>query len=586
MGIKLGLDVGTEFITASLLNGDQRRNAFSRQVGDKIPAIIVAYRDNDQWKFKYGQEAVDAMESDQRPRGGGERRHFATTKPLKFYLRTGEKNLLINTSIHGEEVGTVESIVKPFFETIFKEIKNGLIDRDLNEEIEVIAVGYPNDRTADSANYYTALINYIKQAYECVFAGTEPPTVLVRAEAYYAAELLRRINILSEGEIALVVDIGAGTTDFAFVRIGDNFNIEGSCDFGGYNVDTILYEKFGVRREISPEMKINYKNWFLNGGRGNKVIPNVNKTQIKDVYSAEIENENSAYRRKLNRLAQKIKNKADQARDRMDDLKNDFKIILTGGSCSLPFVEDAIKEQFQGYSPTFIIMDRYRKDGEQETEAERRCIDNETFMSYAAALVAESYVNRRYPTTGTARGRVDMINVGGFGIIAISAIDDDNNTWFYKLIEAEPDNESITVLVEGQFYTLNEHRKRADVFKGIWEDIYFLHENGRCENESKGSDRWGTELKVRNTQCQVESGIIYETTYISESRYKGLKRYIEMAFTPKCNGGKALVLDNEGREITSQPDNKTHNYNVEVTYNYGAFVSNDERIQVKYIQVP
>ena len=59
-----------------------------------------------------------------------------------------------------------------------------------------------------------------------------------------------------------------------------------------------------------------------------------------------------------------------------------------------------------------------------------------------------------------------------------------------------------------------------------------------------------------------------------------------MAFTPKCNGGKALVLDNNGREITSQPDNKTHNYNVEVTYNYGAFVSNDERIQVKYIQVP
>ena len=579
MGIKLGLDVGTEFITASLLNGDQRQNAFRRQVGDKIPAIIVAYRDNDQWKFKYGKDAVDAMKSDQNEiNRGNSQRYYAIDQPLKSYLRRGGTDLHIDREdrIGGIKVGTVEDIASDFFRTIFQEIKAGLQENGFNESIEVIAVGYPNDRTAKSANYYNELINYIKQAYQDVFQGSVIPTVLVYAEAYYVAKLLRSMDILSENEIALIVDIGAGTTDFAFVKTGDAYNIEGSYDFGGYNVDTILYNKLGVRKEIAPDVKIRYKYWFLKGKGQN--IPKVGNPERKSVYNDTIQSSESIYQSELNSLASEIYNKA-----KLDQLQSGFKIILTGGSCLLPYVQDVIRSKFSSYSPTFIIMDQYKKSGEEKTEAEKRCIDNETFMSYAAALVAESYVDC---TTGTAIGEVDEISVWGFGIIAVSAINKKGYRYFYKLIEAEPGEKPIAVLVKGQFYTRDSNGGREDVFKGVGEDIYFLHEVERCDGQSKGPDRYGHETKVRNTQCNDEHGIIYETTYISESRYKGLKRYIEMAFTPKCNGGKALVLDNNGREITSQPDNKTHNYNVEVTYNYGAFVSNDERIQVKYIQVP
>ena len=579
MGIKLGLDVGTEFITASLLNGDQRQNAFRGQVGDKIPAIIVAYRDNDQWKFKYGKEAVDAMKSDQNEiNRGNSQIYYAIDKPLKSYLRGGGENLFIDCEgkIGATKVGTVKDIASDFFKTIFREIKAGLEEQKLSESIEVIAVGYPNDRTAKSANYYNELINYIKQAYQDVFRGSVIPTVLVYAEAYYVAKLLRSMDILSENEIALIVDIGAGTTDFAFVKTGDAYNIEGSYDFGGYNVDTILYKEFGVRKEIAPDVKIGYKYWFLNKRGLN--IPNVGIRERKRVYNDTIISSGSNYQITLNSLASAIYNKA-----KLDQLQSGFKIILTGGSCLLPYVQDVISSKFLGYSPTFIIMDQYKKRGEEKTEAEKICIDNETFMSYAAALVAESYVDC---TTGAAIGEVDEINVWGFGIIAVSTINKNGDKYFYKLIEAEPGEEPITVLVKGQFYTRDSSGGREDVFKGVGEDIYFLHEVERCDGQSKGPDRYGHETKVRNTQCKDEFGIIYETTYISGSRYEGLKGYIEMAFTPKCNGGKALVLDNNGREITSQPDNKTHNYNVEVTYNYGAFVSNDERIQVKYIQVP
>lgn len=579
MGIKLGLDVGTEFITASLLNGDQRQNAFRGQVGDKIPAIIVAYRDNDQWKFKYGKEAVDAMQSGQKKvNEGNSQIYYAIDKPLKSYLRGGGESLFIDCEgkIGATKVGTVKDIASDFFKTIFREIKAGLEEQKLSESIEVIAVGYPNDRTAKSANYYNELINYIKQAYQDVFRGSVIPTVLVYAEAYYVAKLLRSMDILSENEIALIVDIGAGTTDFAFVKTGDAYNIEGSYDFGGYNVDTILYKEFGVRKEIAPDVKIGYKYWFLNKRGLN--IPNVGIRERKSVYNDTIISSGSNYQITLNSLASAIYNKA-----KLDQLQSGFKIILTGGSCLLPYVQDVISSKFLGYSPTFIIMDQYKKRGEEKTEAEKICIDNETFMSYAAALVAESYVDC---TTGAAIGEVDEINVWGFGIIAVSTINKNGDKYFYKLIEAEPGEEPITVLVKGQFYTRDSSGGREDVFKGVGEDIYFLHEVERCDGQSKGPDRYGHETKVRNTQCNDEFGIIYETTYISGSRYEGLKGYIEMAFTPKCNGGKALVLDNNGREITSQPDNKTHNYNVEVTYNYGAFVSNDERIQVKYIQVP
>ena len=246
MGIKLGLDVGTEFITASLLNGDQRQNAFRGQVGDKIPAIIVAYRDNDQWKFKYGKEAEDAMKSDQKKvNEGNSQIYYAIDKPLKSYLRSGGEDLCIDPDdrVGGIKVGTVKDIASDFFKTIFREIKAGLEEQKLSESIEVIAVGYPNDRTAKSANYYNELINYIKQAYQDEFRESVIPTVLVYAEAYYVAKLLRSMDILSENEIALIVDIGAGTTDFAFVKTGDAYNIEGSYDFGGYNVDTILYKE-------------------------------------------------------------------------------------------------------------------------------------------------------------------------------------------------------------------------------------------------------------------------------------------------------------------------------------------------------
>ena len=355
MGIKLGLDVGTEFITASLINDGKRVNVFRLQVkGSKIPSIIAAYKQDSNWKFKYGEDAVAAMESDQnRVNEGNSQIYYAIDKPLKSYLRSGGKDLYIDRGdrIGGTKVGTVEDIALDFFRTIFKEIKAGLQEKGLNESIEVIAVGYPNDRTAKSANYYNELINYIKQAYEDLFRGSGIPTVLVYAEAYYVAKLLRSMDILSENEIALIVDIGAGTTDFAFVKTGDAYNIEGSYDFGGYDVDTILYEKFGVRKEIAPDIKIVYKYWFLNE-KGQK-IPKVSNSERKSVYNATIKSNGGIYQSKLNSLASEIYNKA-----KLDQLQSGFKIILTGGSCLLPYVQDVIRRKFSRYSPTFIIMDQ------------------------------------------------------------------------------------------------------------------------------------------------------------------------------------------------------------------------------------
>ena len=472
--------------------------------------------------------------------------------------------------------------------------------RRINDEIQIqnIAIGFPNNYKENSSVYMDTLAKNIQQKFG------ESVKVLINTEAAYAGTLLLNLNILSDGEMGMIVDVGAGTTDIALVKAGRNSKVvaEASVDFGGRIVDDII--KYGTdrRRNLlcsvgnkSAEAMIQIKEWLF---EDNSVQPpsfSINNGDSREEFCKTKIYKDIDYCGGLNELEDEIKNKIGKQINIPDG--SQFKVVLTGGSCRLPKVKDvvdkALNEVFSNRTITiqYIYLDEYCAEEEGD-----RDIDNETFMSYAAALVAESRreserINSDMPQTAS---RILVPQTGAFGIIALKAyigrrsdINDSREWLFIKLTTIDSCYAGeVSKKIAGKFYRIN-----GEGFVGIANDIYLLEEVGNLNGPScvEGHSEKPVNYIDENGELQQERGKIY--------KLHDAVRYIKVAFTPTYvdNSGTALVKDVNGNNITNISEayndtveqtsgTYTYTYNLELTYNYDMKAGYDEKMQVLYQQ--
>ena len=602
--VNIGLDIGNGFITATLIEyvgGTAKRKSVFPNSVDAIPSIIAAAESGEQYNILYGIEA----ETELGTRGTCYRE---TKAPIKRMIRDCENDVLQSVSVcYGGEnrvIGNLDVIVDGFFSYIYEQIKEGIEDyrtsRRINDEIQIqnIAIGFPNNYKENSSVYMDTLAKNIQQKFG------ESVKVLINTEAAYAGTLLLNLNILSDGEMGMIVDVGAGTTDIALVKAGRNSKVvaEASVDFGGRIVDDIIkYGTDGCRNFLcsvgnkSAKAMIEIKEWLFGISDAKPPSFVIKNNVTREMFrETKIYGENTDYSVGLGELEDEIKNKIGKQINIPDG--SQFKVVLTGGSCRLPKVKDVVNEALnEVFNRTITIQYIYLDEYCAEEEGDRD-IDNETFMSYAAALVAESRreserINSDMPQTAS---RILVPQTGAFGIIALKAyigrrsdINDSREWLFIKLTTIDSCYAGeVSKKIAGKFYRIN-----GEGFVGIANDIYLLEEVGNLNGPScvEGHSEKPVNYIDENGELQQERGKIY--------KLHDAVRYIKVAFTPTYvdNSGTALVKDVNGNNITNISEayndtveqtsgTYTYTYNLELTYNYDMKAGYDEKMQVLYQQ--
>lgn len=645
MKVKIGLDIGNGFTTATVIKKEdsiyKRNNVFRVEA---IPSTIVANvtnKDNPEQDIKFGLEATQILEN----RGGV--KYYKTAQSIKTIMRTSRNLEDVYVKIdqpvgRGTKIGKLSDVIEGFLKYIKKAIEAGYRSKkDMGYkfgeiEIDTVGIAYPNKRDKASVNYITNLKNAIKKVF-----NVEEKNIVVNEEAYYIGFLLNNMGILSEGEVGMIVDVGAGTTDIAVVKSGNPGKIieRGSCDFGGSIADNIMEEYWPTLKNTSPLAMIFGKNWLfdIREGKQSYLGPAIGDKSKDDVYNEAFgKTSNCEYGRRLAGLCGTIGNIIKKNIGKISSRTNSsrFRIVFTGGSCNLPHVIDSVREKV---SQVFrrndvnamietIILDQYKKnDSETQTEAKKRNIDNETFMSYAVALNlelsssgAETYASEVAATTTEHEEQAQQVNedalityscikpveCGAPYILAIlvqrswEGIDQngkeikENEDCFYKLTTFDSMPGKYTVVSQGKYLTLDKDSQYFNHFIGLQNSIYYLmpkSSNNVKDQENSKAQRNGTDYNVYNLrrngkviEAVEDKGQTYEVVNIKDENIKD-------AFKPKYKGGKAVVEIKNGRDSWNEITNSAQAtnragfaYDFEFTYDYFGATSQGKKITVKY----
>lgn len=635
MSVKIGLDVGNGFITATMIKNDggvpKREDVFDCNRDGTIPSIIVARKNFDisminnrrQNDILCGIEAEEALEGND---------YNKTSRPIKTIMIECENNDfsdIVKTNVPGNnatQIATAGDLIKILFEYIRAEIEKGLEQNDESIEIDSIGVGYPNNYSYNATRYMNKLENIISDVFHI-----ESNKIHIMPEAYYAGLLLNNMGILSEEEVGMIVDIGAGTTDIAIVKAGEvgDMVLGGSLAFGGNNVDAILEQHIPQLINAKPKDMIEYKN-FLFGidGTQTTLINNWLPPTCANwgIFKNRFFGDRTEYNGQVNRVANNIASIIRSNQERINIGSQDsFKVVFAGGSCRLPDIKTCIENKLREViceiyereiNIETIILEDYRIDGETQTEAEKRNIDNETFMSYAVALNLESsssgtetHASEVAATTTEHEEQAQQVNEGALTVcscirpvecgapyilaLLVKRQGQDNESGekcFYKLTTLDSRPNRYTVVSQGRYVTLDDGRY-ASFFKGIADNIYYLFPNeGNLPDSEAGSkaQMGGNEYSVydlRNnngvTEVVPDIGHRYEV-------YEIIYRVIKDGFKPKYMDGKAVVeIENSDswNEITDSAqatNNADFVYDVEFTYDYSGARSQNDKIVVKY----
>lgn len=635
MNVKIGLDIGSGFITATVIEMKdgkyKRKNVF---VDEAIPSTIVANKDKIT-EILFGLAAADKLNDMTTTR----RRYYKTSAPIKTIMRQtvnwDTELVKINyPSDIGTQIGKISKVVEGLLKYIKEEILRGYEDLgyDISDvQIDMVGIAYPNQRDIASINYSSKLKEIVKKVF-----SVDEEHIIVNEEAYYIGFLLNNMGILDSNEVGMIIDVGAGTTDIALVQSGNPGNIieRGSYDFGGSIADNIIEKKWrDTLRDVSPQGMINVKNWLFNiSGKGVTSVAIDSDDSKREVFSTEFNsNGNRIYATKLSGLCETIGNIINKKIDKISSgiNKNRFRIVFTGGSCNLPHVIDSVKGEVstiftnRGVNANIetIILDQYKKnDSETQTEAKKRNIDNETFMSYAVALDMElsssgagAHESEVAATTTEHEEQAQQVNeealivyshirpveCGAPYILATLV----HRSWqgrdqngqrirqeedcFYKLTTFDSMPGRCSVVSQGKYSTMKNSHKYYDHFIGIQNGLYRLmpkSPNDVRDQESSKAQKDGTDYNVYNlrgngTVIEIveDKGQTYEVVDIEDKNIKD-------AFTPKYKGGKAVVEINNN-EITNS-EQATNGagfaYDMEFTYDYSGSTSQGKKITVKY----
>ena len=600
MKLTLGIDIGTGFCTATFCkDGNEMLSAFPDEADGMIPTFIVCNKNNKN-DIHFGLDAVDKIAKD------SANLYFKIAPSLKEALRKNRDEVVVdvNTIRNPENRPKIDtmSVASGFFKYIFTHIKSCLDNKMPNAEISKIALCYPNNKDGESVQYKSKLVSQIVSAYEeCFHKRIEDKNIIVNSEASYAGIILANMRNVGDGETALIVDVGAGTTDIALVQCRTDkseIKYDWSFKFGGNIVDNILEKGFGLREGTTPAQMIKYKNWFLQLGNDEvrEQIPGkYKKNELEkkrlDIFNKYITN-NEEYE-----LGKRYQNTLQEIKDTLIDalpgyikLDNEFKVVFTGGSYESPGVGEAVKEALQriGLNEALIKFTVLANTDWAET----RKINNENFMSVAATMVAYEAIKREDNILSDTLVGYISPKVGAECILAVKCRQRTGGIiFFHKLTDDEPKSGIQEVRIKGKFYTIGYTQPdgRADNFIGIpREDLYFLKVAENLKNVEDVSycvDENDSKIGyIKSTDGSNEKGKKY-TIFKA-----GDLDVISICFKPKYmpdgqDGGEAIICDKNDNEITVPADNKRWCYNLIAKYDYSLTAGYDEEMQISYKQV-
>ena len=632
VNVNVGVDVGNGFITATVIKEDngtyKRENVFTEEA---IPSIIVADKDSpeDKKKILFGQSAADELDKQKESR---EQKYYKTAQPIKTILMECKDFDSAKVKIdypqgEGSIIGALKDVLCGFLKYIKGEIYYGYktkneLGYDYGEiKFNRVGIAYPNRFDEDSTNYIAKLVDVVKEVFQ-----VDGEHIVVNEEAFYIGFLLNNMGILNEGEVGMIVDVGAGTTDIAVVQPGNPGNIiaRGSVNFGGNIADNIIEEYDHTLINCSPLTMIKYKNGLFDIGVDDEFREKIDgKTKNKLLGEFDLDNCDKEYVKALRRLYNTI---GGVIEDKIGNISSEsFKIVFTGGSCNLPGVIDSIKNEVEKVfrnkrreiSVETIILDQYMNPGDSQTEAAKRNIDNETFMSYAVALNlemsesgTEAYASEVAATTEHEEQAQQVnedalivcscirpVECGAPYILAllVKRQGQDNGQsgeiCFYKLTTLDSRPNRYTVVSQGRYVTLGGG-KYDSFFKGIADNIYYLFpkEENLSDSEADSKAQMGGreysvyDLRNNNgvTEVVPDIGHRYEV-------YEIIYRVIKDGFKPKYMDGKAVVEIKNDRDSWNEITDSAHAknnadfvYDVEFTYDYSGARSQNDKIVVKY----
>lgn len=600
MKLTLGIDIGTGFCTATVCVDEKNMlSAFPDEARDDMIPTFIVCNCNNQNDIHFGLDAVDKIAKD------SANLYFKIAPSLKEALRRNRDEVVVdvNTIRNPEKRPKIDtmSVASGFFKYIFTHIKSCLNSKIPNAEISKIALCYPNNKDGESVQYKSKLVSQIVSAYEeCFCKHIEHKNIIVNSEASYAGMILANMRNVGDGETALIVDVGAGTTDIALVRCSmGNSQIEAdwSFKFGGNIVDNILEKGFDLRKGTTPTQMIKYKNWFLQLGNDEvrEQIPGkYKKNELEkkrlDIFNKYITN-NEEYElgKKYQDTLQEIKDTLIDALPRYIKLDKEFKVVFTGGSYELPGVSETVKKALQsiGLNEALIKFTVLANTDWAKT----RKINNENFMSVAAAMVAYEAVKREDNILSDTLVGYISPKVGAECILAVKCKRTNGDIIFFKLTDDKPKSGIQEVQIKGKLYTIDNTQPdgKADKFIGIPRgDLYFLKV---AENLENGHD---TSYCVDENDSKI--GYIKSTNGVNEKGKKytisqaGNLDVISICFKPKYmsdgqDGGEAIICDENDNEITVPADNKRWCYNLIAKYDYSLTAGYDEEMQISYKQV-
>ena len=636
VNVNVGVDVGNGFITATVIKEDngtyKRENVFTEEA---IPSIIVADKDSpeDKKKILFGQSAADELDKQKESR---EQKYYKTAQPIKTILMECKDFDSAKVKIdypqgEGSIIGALKDVLCGFLKYIKGEIYYGYktkneLGYDYGEiKFNRVGIAYPNRFDEDSTNYIAKLVDVVKEVFQ-----VDGEHIVVNEEAFYIGFLLNNMGILNEGEVGMIVDVGAGTTDIAVVQPGNPGNIiaRGSVNFGGNIADNIIEEYDHTLINCSPLAMIKYKNGLFDIGVDDEFREKIDgKTKNKLLGEFDLDNCDKEYVKALRRLYNTI---GGVIEDKIGNISSEsFKIVFTGGSCNLPGVIDSIKNEVEKVfknkrreiSVETIILDQYMNPGDSQTEAAKRNIDNETFMSYAVALnlemsesgteayasevaaTVEQSEHSRHATEVSERvgSLIQPVECGAPYILAVlvtRSVNDSNGgsqeECFYTLTTLDTMPNVYTVVSRGRYFTKEKDGSRARHFTGIAKNLYFLFQQPE-RNISNGEasqaqmKRVRKSFKVYNLRNKKQGSEVLEDKGKKYLVREVGDKNISDEFIPNyIEGGKAVVeIETNGQckqidDIDKAENGEGFGYDLEFEYNYSGWASQEDKITVKY----
>lgn len=505
--ITIGIDIGTQYCSAGYVLDNEYhqidfdncpygipttvclRNADANETGN----IVEHY--GKKYIVESGTNAVDKIDADY---SNGDVYILSSSQSIKTLMRkNAESVMLFNNNTSLENAFETKKLVYNFIWHVVDKIidkfrANGI---NLNDYKLVVNMGYPGKDKLNSneeENYKSEIADIVESAFNLKVDGANVK-VKATSEAALAADLLKNICLKerSPKQKVCTIDVGAGTTDLAFLEWDEKENkylckSQTTCNFGGKSVDLVLGKELEWEKEngekskaqinpphLRPDTIAKRKKWIFTGNAtdGNKIVGYTNTylskkigEYIKDIGIVTEE-------RDLDTLRTNFVNFINEITIKVENNEADVAFVLLGNSSHLSYIRDMIEETVKNKSLNQIVKVDISFLEDELKNTPLNYINNSNFIARAAA----GYENDMITTNCYAFSYYNKEkNENGYKIISSKG----NLDGYYYDTEADymvdDKNNECDFNVNGTVYSIKILESEAMRNANVGKDFYYL----------------------------------------------------------------------------------------------------------------